>query len=142
VKQREVVTNYNYYEKPSFFRHFAFEINYFFDDQALLLAITPKYLFTSDRKTVLGDRKKITQYTNFLTSKEFNQQVLNHIYFIVQYLSDKGEFIIADYDNCKISLSSLIKINVSFGIPTVTGHNNQKMKKVAVSDHYVQPTLF
>lgn len=90
--EREVVTYYNYYEKVSFYRHFAFEASYFDDGQSLFLAITPKYFFTSDGKTVLDDPKKITQYTNYLTSKEYNQQVLNHVYFIVQHLSDRGEF--------------------------------------------------
>lgn len=112
--EREVVTYYNYYKKVSFYRHFAFEVNYFDDGQSLYLAITPKYFFTSDGKNVLDDRKKITQYTNYLTSKEYNQQVLNHIYFIVQYLSNRGDFVISDNENCTISLGKLIRQNVPF----------------------------
>jgi len=139
--KREVVASYKYYENEIFYRHFAFEINFFDDGQYFYLAITPKYLFTSDGKTVLEDGKKITKYTNAINSQEFNQQVLNHIYFIVQYLSNRGEFEIANYENCTIKLSKLIRIEVPFGIPKVSGQNNQKYN-VANKPQYVQQNLF
>jgi len=139
--EKEVVTYYNYYEKVAFYRHVAFEANYFYDGQSLFLAITPKYLFTNDGKTVLEDRKKVTQYTNYMTSREFNQQVLNQIYFIVQYLSNRGEFIISNYENCTISLSKLIRINVPFGIPKVSGQTIQK-KNSSGDQQYIQQSLF
>lgn len=114
--KREVVSWYNYYDKTSFYRHFAFEIGYFSDEQSLYLSITPKYLFTEDGKRVLEDRKKVSKYTTFLTSREFNQQVLNQVYFIKEFLSNKGDFTLANYGNCTISFSNLIQIKVPFGI--------------------------
>jgi hypothetical protein len=114
--EREVVTWYSYYDKTSYYRHFAFEIGYYFDGNSLFVAITPKYLFTSDGRNVLEDRKKVTKYTNFLTSREFNQQVLNHIYFVVQYLSDRKGFVLAKTDVFSLELSNLIKLQVPFGI--------------------------
>jgi len=115
--ERETVTRYNYYEKVDFYRHFAFEVYYFFDDDNLYISVTPKYLFTSDGKHVLEDKKRITRYTNFMTSREFNQQVLNHIYFVFHYLSENKDYLsLADYDNCSLSISKMITIDVPFSI--------------------------
>jgi hypothetical protein len=115
--ERETVTRYTYYNKVDFYRHFAFETFYFLDEDNLYISITPKYLFTSDGKNVLEDKKKVTRYTNYLTSKEYNQQVLNHIYFVFQYLSDNKDVIsLADYENCIISISRMITFEVPFSI--------------------------
>jgi hypothetical protein len=139
--EREVVTCYNYYGQVSFYRHFAFEACYFDDGQSLFLSITPKYFFTNDGRTVLDDPKRITQYTNYLTSKEYNQQVLNHVYFIVQYLANRGEFVISNYENCTISLDKLIRINVPFGIQKVSGQNSQK-NSISGEPKDIQISLF
>lgn len=137
--KREVVSWYNYYDKTSFYRHFAFEIGYFSDEQSLYLSITPKYLFTEDGRKVLEDRKKVSKYTTFLTSREFNQQVLNQIYFIKEFLSNKGNFTIANYGNCTISLSDLIQIKVPFGIASSNSH---KPLKKNITNLPVQGSLF
>ena len=137
--KREVVSWYNYYDKTSFYRHFAFEIGYFSDEQSLYISITPKYLFTEDGRKVLEDRKKISKYTTFLTSREFNQQVLNQIYFIKEFLSHKGVFTIANYGNCTISLSDLIQIKVPFGI---TSASLTKSVKKNITNNPVQGNLF
>lgn len=140
--EKEVVAHYSYYEKVSFYRHVAFEIGYFYDGHSLFLSITPKYFFTSDGKNVLENKEKVTQYTNYLTSREFNQQVLNQIYFIVQYLTNnEGEIVLSDYENCIISLSKLIRIQVPFGIPNILRQTSQK-RNLSESQKYVQKNLF
>ncbi|WP_201982540.1 DUF4365 domain-containing protein [Hymenobacter rubidus] len=81
---RTVVANYTY-GKYSFYRHFAFEYDWLFDEQEIYLVLQPKYLFTSDgTKTLPPDR--ITKLTNYLTAREFNSTFLNHIHFIQSYL--------------------------------------------------------
>jgi len=115
--EREVVTSYVYYNKTAFIRHFAFETYYFLNEDNLYLTITPKYLFTVDGKEVLEDKKKVTKYTNYMTSREMNQQVLNHIYFIFQYLSEnKEQIILANFGNCNIAISKMKTFQVNFGI--------------------------
>lgn len=131
--EREVVTWYNYYDKTSFFRHMAFEVGYSFDGDDLYMSITPKYLFTQDGRAVLDDKKKVTKYTNYKTAREFNQQVLNHIYFIVEYLSDRKGIILAARDDFSIILSDLIKMEVPFGIAEHTDTVPAKRKKIANS---------
>lgn len=140
--EREVVTWYNYYNKTSFFRHMAFEVGYSFDGTDLFLSITPKYLFTEDGRAVLEDKKKVTNYTNYKTAREFNQQVLNHVYFIVEYLSGSKGIALATRDDFSIILSDLIKMEVPFGIAEHTDIILAKRKKVANStDGSVQTEL-
>jgi Domain of unknown function (DUF4365) len=112
------VAIYKKYVVTEFFRHFGFEINYLLNEEGLFLIINPKFLFTSDRRNVLENKKKISQLTNFLTSKEHNAQQMNNIHFLFQVLS-KGypTILISDYSNATITLSKYISIDVPFGIP-------------------------
>jgi hypothetical protein len=136
--EREVVTSYKYYDNTEFYRHLAFEVYYFLDNDNLNISITPKYLFTSNGKEVLSDKKKITRYTNYLTSREFNQQVLNHIYFIYQYLSENKETIqITNFENCTLSLSKMVIIKVPFSIDFCN-----KSEKKELDENIIQQRLF
>lgn len=131
--ERETVTRYCYHDSVDFYRHFAFESHFFQDDSNLYVSITPKYFFTSDGKNVLEDKKRITRYTNYMTSREFNQQVLNHIYFIYQYLSDNKDHIcLADFENCTISIARMISIQAPFSIDYT--ETIQKQNESSVDD--------
>ncbi len=120
--ERKVVI-YKKYIVTEFFRHFGFATNYIFNDEGLFIIFNPKLLFTSDRKTVLENKKKITQLTNFITSREHNSQCLNHIHFIFQFLSaGTGIISITNFDNSTIVLSKYISLVVPYGIPLDTGY--------------------
>jgi hypothetical protein len=117
------VAIYKKYIVTEFFRHFGFANNYIFNEEGLFMIFNPKLLFTSDRKNVLENKKKITELTNFITSREHNAQCLNHIHFIFQYLSGGAPNItITNFDNSIIILSKYISFTVPYGIPLDTGH--------------------
>ena len=115
-RTRNVVV-YKKYIVNEFFRHFGFELDYAFTEQGLFLVINPKYLFTSDRRNPLQDKKKITKYTNYIKQKEHNPQMLNHVHFVFQYLSKNGQdCFISKKGGSRIKLSKYIEIHVPFGI--------------------------
>jgi len=64
---RTVVANYTY-GKQSFYRHFAFEYNWLFDEQEVYLVLQPQYLFTTDGTQMLSP-DRITKLTNYLTAR-------------------------------------------------------------------------
>jgi len=115
--ERTVVT-FKEYGKYSFYRHNAFEVKYELIGESLYLVLTPQYLFTSDGKAVLEDKKLITKFTNYMTSREFNQQVLNHIHSIYSYLSGRdGKIKLCEIEDSNIQLNIYHKEKVPFGIP-------------------------
>lgn len=120
--ERKVVI-YKKYIVTEFYRHFGFATNYILNEEGLFILFNPKLLFTSDRKNVLENKKKITELTNFITSREHNSQCLNHIHFIFQFLSaGTGTITITNFDNSTLVLSKYISLVVPYGIPLDTGH--------------------
>src|SRR5579871_397571 len=88
VKNRDgkrKVVSFHSYIKLSFFKHFAFEIE-FFSKKGIYIVINPKHLFTIDGKETL-DPKKITQLTNTLTKTEYNRVLLDNIHFLFDFLA-------------------------------------------------------
>ncbi|MBK0401802.1 DUF4365 domain-containing protein [Adhaeribacter sp. BT258] len=116
---RTVVNKYTY-GKDTFYRHAALGIEYHFIEDKLYFVMNPKYLFTHDGNDTLSP-DKITKYTNFLTAREFNQQILNTVHFFFDYLSNVEDGIsLWDYNKHKILLSKYISFFVKFGIPLDT----------------------
>ncbi|MBS1681589.1 MAG: hypothetical protein OJF59_001831 [Cytophagales bacterium] len=112
------VVSFHEYKPTNFFRHFSFETKYLFDETGLFLVINPQYLFTSDGLNPLEDKAQITKLTNYLTSRERNQQVFNHVHFIFSFLAKGSERItLSVLDNAQIELSSYQVFNVNFGVP-------------------------
>jgi hypothetical protein len=136
---RTVVT-FKTYGKISFFRHNAFEIKYITIDDQLHIILNPQYLFTSDGKNPLEDKSMITKFTNYMTAREFNQQILNHVHCIYSYVSDKdGKISICEIEDSIIQLSIYHKEKVKFGIPL---DNNEVSKKEKASIEDNQLDLF
>lgn len=114
-KKKKVVTKHTYGEY-SFFRHLAVELKVKLHDNQMFLIVNPKYLFTKDRKETL-EPKLITKYTNFLTSREYNDVYANNLHFWKTYLF-KGEEYWEIYANDKINIviADYHQLKVSFGI--------------------------
>jgi hypothetical protein len=127
---RTVVT-YKKYGKDSFYRHNAFEIKYTVIEGQLYGIINPQYLFTSDGKNPLEDTEKITKFTNYLTSREFNQQVLNHIHAISDYITGRdGKISICEIEDSIIRLAPYNKEKVKFGIPLDNNETANSQSKI------------
>lgn len=117
TKGKKSVVSFHEYGKDSFYKHFAFEIEFIFNQSDILLAISPKYLFTSDGRTVIPP-KKVTKYTNFLTAREWNDQVLNQLNSIINFLKNiENGVSILNTEDINLSLSFFIPQIVDFGIP-------------------------
>lgn len=113
-QQRDVVS-YHTYGKDSFFRHVAFSFDFLYTKEELYLIINPKYLFTHDGFNTL-EPKKITKYTNYKTSREFNNAVINQVHFIVDFLCNgKSYWKVVDH-KLKIQLSTLKEFTTNFSI--------------------------
>jgi hypothetical protein len=134
---KKVVTHH-IYGKTEFFRHLAVDLRIKFFDGKLFVIINPKYLFTKDRKEPLTP-KQITRYTNFLTSREFNNEYANTLHFWRTYLfkgaedwllsvSNKENIIIGDYE----------KLTVKFSIPL---DNKPPKIKMKAEETYNQQSL-
>ena len=116
-KSERTVVKHCVYGKDKFFRHFAFEIDYFNIDQNLYLTINPKYLLTLDGENPMEDEEKIHKYVQYKISREMNQHVKNHIYFLFNYLADGSHQIsLSNYGNEKVVLSKNKMFKASFGI--------------------------
>jgi hypothetical protein len=115
--EKKVVT-YHEYGKDKFFRHVAFEVDYIFNQGSIYMVVNPKYLFTLDGKETLKP-SKITTYTNFLTSQEWNDQVQDQIYVALNFLSNAESGIgILNTNEMRFIVSSFIHQTVKFGIPS------------------------
>lgn len=132
------VVEYYEYGKDKFYRHSAVEFHHQFIDGYLYLSILPKYLFTKNGKETL-EPKLITKYTNYLTIREFNKQVLGNIKFIFRYLSDSNPEIIVYSDNdFEIAIGACYRPLVNFGIPL---DSNIRKKVIRSIDSNEQTSL-
>jgi hypothetical protein len=133
---RSVVKYYEYIV-TKFYKHFGFELDYFFNDDGLFLAINPKYLFTEDGRSVLENKKKVTELTSFIKRKEHNPQMLNHVHFIFNFLSgQKRKFMIENYAGSTIELAKYVELTTNFGIPLDSDNISETV------DDSIQMTLF
>lgn len=134
------VVSYKEYKNRSFYKHFAFESKYILNDDGLFIVFNPQYLFTSDGKTPLADKKEITKLTNKVTSREWNQQVLNHVHFIFSFLS-KGQqkLTLSVIESSEIEISSYNYFIVPFGIPV---DNKSAFKPVSHYNGSNQQSIF
>lgn len=128
--QKKIVT-FHQYGKDQFYRHNAFEVDYIFENESLFMLINPKYLFTTDGKTTLIPAK-ITKYTNYLTSREWNNQVLDQLYQVVNYITNTEHGIeVVNTEDVKFFLTSFIQQAVKFGIPSDIPLERTSRKKIA-----------
>lgn len=120
------VVSFHEYKPTNFYRHFSFETKYLFDDSGLFLVINPQYLFTSDGFNPLEDKAQITKLTNYLTSRERNQHVFNHVHFIFSFLAKGSQKVtLSVLENSQIELSSYQVFDVNFGVP-IDNKNSDK----------------
>lgn len=127
--EKKVVT-YHEYGKDNFFRHVAFEIDYIFNQGKLYMVLNPKYLFTLDGKQTLKP-SKITTYTNFLTSQEWNDQVQDQLYVVINFLTNSENGIeILNTSDMKFMVSSFIHQTVKFGISSDIPADRSSVKKM------------
>lgn len=136
--RRAVVSKYTYYEKTSFYRHFAFQISYEWIDLKLFLILDPKYYFTYDGHNLLDDSERISKLTNKIKLSEHNIQYLNHLYFLRNYF-DRGELNLFYENNINRSYVDKIKrIEVCFGI----SEQNEAEPKNIEKEDITQISLF
>lgn len=127
--EKKVVT-YHEYGKDKFFRHVAFEIDYIFSQGKIYMVLNPKYLFTLDGKETLKPAK-ITTYTNFLTAQEWNDQVQDQIYVVLNFLANsEGGIEILNTEDLKFVVSPFIHQTVKFGIPSDIPTDRSSEKKL------------
>jgi hypothetical protein len=128
VSTKKVVT-YHEYGKDKFYKHVAFEIDFIFTEGDIFIILNPKYLFTSDGKETLKPAK-ITKYTNFLTANEWNDQVQDQLYVVLNFLTNSaGGIEVITLDDLKFHISKLIHQDVRFGIPSDIPVNRGSAKR-------------
>lgn len=133
------VVSYHEYAADKFFRHHAIEIQHHFLENTLYISILPKYLFTTNGKETLPP-DKITKYTNYLTSREFNKHILSHNSFIFSYLAGKNPVIsIWESKDFGIILFEPTRFDVNFGIPLDT--KKRKSNKEISKPNTIQTSL-
>lgn len=114
---RKVVI-YRTYGKDTFYRHFAFETKPVIINEELFMIINPQYFFTQDGKEPLANPETITKLTNYLTAREFNEQILNHIHFIYSVLSNRnGKIVLCELENSELEISKYVSLSSDFSIP-------------------------
>jgi len=86
------VVRYYEYGLDRFWRHLACHLSLFRFGSAWFLRIIPKYFYTTDGETPC-DGDMVGSYTTRQKAKEHNMQVLNHVLFWADYLSNKKDFI-------------------------------------------------
>tara|TARA_B100000678_G_C18226710_1_gene509144 strand:+ start:2625 stop:4010 length:1386 start_codon:yes stop_codon:yes gene_type:complete len=129
LDKRAVVSKYTYYEKTSFFRHFAFQISYEWINSKLFLILDPKYYFTYDGQNLLDDHERISKLTNKIKLSEHNTQYLNHLYFLRNYF-DRGKLYLFIEDNLNsLYMDKIEKIQVDFGISEGNGLEPKRIEK-------------
>lgn len=134
------VVAFKEYKTRSFYRHFAFEIKYIISEEGFFMVINPQYLFTNDGLNPLENKAEITKLTNYLTSKERNQQILNHVHFIFSFLAKGSQkLVMSAIEGSEIELSSYQFFNVNFGIPL---DNNEASKPESHYDSTAQQNMF
>jgi hypothetical protein len=127
---KKVVT-FHQYGKDQFYRHNAFEIDYVFEGDSLFMLVNPKYLFTTDGKMTLPPAK-ITKYTNYLTAREWNNQVLDQLYQVVNFITNAEHGIdVVNTEDLKFGLTSFIHQEVKFGIPSDIPLERTSKKRIA-----------
>ncbi|MNU46053.1 hypothetical protein D3C71_349070 [compost metagenome] len=113
--KKKVVT-YHEYGKDSFYRHLAVELKVKLYENSLWLIINPKYLFTSDKHKPLPP-KSITKYTNYLTSREFNNEYANILHFWKDYLfNGHSDWMLNRDEKDAITIGDYETTTVQFGI--------------------------
>lgn len=129
--EKEVV-KYFEYGKDKFYRHWALEAKPIIIGKRLYLQINTKYYFTYDGRETLSPNK-ITQYTNYLTSKERNANVVNQIHFYLDYLSGGSSSIdVWNFNEVEIKLKAdPLKFPVNFGIFLDVQAREKKETKIA-----------
>lgn len=121
------VVNYYEYGKDHFFRHAGLVYNIDFINNTPVFILNYKYHFTLDGSNPLSPLK-ITKYTNKLNSREFNDQVLNSLYFWNEFLSGGGYLIeVSDLDDCKIKIKPMEEVTADFGIYKTKDFLNKKV---------------
>ena len=86
------VVRYYEYGINRFWRHLACNLSFLRFGSVWFLRIIPKYFFTSDGDTPCeGDLAG--PYTTRLKAMEHNMQVLNHVLFWADYLSNRNDYI-------------------------------------------------
>jgi hypothetical protein len=141
TKPKTVVAYYEY-AKDKFFRHHAIEIQHLFLDNTLYISLLPKYLFTTDGKETLPP-DKITKYTNYLTMREFNKNVLGYNSFIFTYLAGTNNVIsIIESKEFDIVLFEPKRFDVNFGIPLDTKKRKNKSDSDKPSEIQTSLNLF
>ena len=134
------VVSFHEYKPTNFFRHFAFETKFLYEESGLYLVINPQYFFTSDAINPLEDKAQITKLTNYLTSRERNQQVLNHVHFIFSFLAKgRQKVVLSVLETSEIELSAYETFSVNFGIPI---DNKDFGKQETQYDKASQQTMF
>lgn len=86
------------YGKFSFWRHLAAELSFLSFGDKWFLRINPKYFFTDDGKNPCTN-DLVGPYTTMLKAKEHNIQVLNHVLFWADVLSQNQPAIRMQIDN-------------------------------------------
>jgi hypothetical protein len=129
VAPKKVVT-FHQYGNDQFYRHIAFEIDYVFNLGMIYMVLNPKYLFTTNGKETLKPAK-ITAYTNYLTSKEWNNHVQDQLYQVLNYLTNSdGGIEVLNTENLKFHLTRFIHQDVRFGIPSDIPTQRVSQKKM------------
>jgi len=140
VTSKKVVT-FHRYAKDEFYRHIAFEVGYFFNMKKVYMTLSPKYLFTSDGKATITPAK-VTKYTNFLTAREWNNQVLDQIWLALNFMkNDKHGINILSTDDVQFLTTLFIHQDVDFGIPSDIPKQKSNVKKITNSTS-TQTSLF
>lgn len=129
-KLEKEVVKYYVYGKDKFYRHWAIEMRPLFISNHIYLQINPKYYFTLDGRETLSP-EKITKYTNYLTSRERNANIVNQIHFYLNYFSEGKSLIdVWNFNEVEIKLKSEpLKFNVNFGIPLDVQAREKKEQK-------------
>lgn len=130
TSQKKIVT-FHQYGKDQFYRHNAFEIDYIFESDSIFMLVNPKYLFTTDGKTTLSPAK-ITKYTNYLTSREWNNHVLDQLYQTLNFIANTEHGIeVLNTEDTKFHITRFIHQDVKFGIPSDVPLERISQKKIA-----------
>lgn len=114
-----IVAKYYQYGKDQFWRHLAVNLSFKLIGSSWFLQIIPKYFFTTDGKTP-WDSHKVGPYTTRIKAVEHNIQVLNHVLFWADILSQQQPTI-----ELKLDFKSLLVIEkeplsgiANFAIPS------------------------
>lgn len=112
----KVVVKFYSYGKHQFFRHNAFEVE-FFHTGNIYITITPTYLITVDGRCP-ADGKIASSFIIRQKSREYNPSVASNIHNIFAFLSNgNDDIIVQNKDNVGLEISSYIPLELPFSIP-------------------------